>query len=94
MVVSAINTFTPKKKSRDLNKLPWINGELLKAIRKKKTLWQSLKCDPNNASTRANSRKMRQKKKTSCHLARRNYLTEIANEVHSSTILVILFFKE
>ena len=63
MVVSAINTFTPKKKSRDLNKLPWINGELLKAIRKKKTLWQSLKCDPNNASTRANSRKMRQKKK-------------------------------
>ena len=62
MVVSAINTFTPKKKSRDLNKPPWINGELLKAIRKKKTLWQSLKCDPNNASTLANSRKMRQKK--------------------------------
>lgn len=57
MIVSAINTFTPKKKCRDLNKPPWINGKLLKAIRKKKTLWQSLKRDPNNAGTRENSRK-------------------------------------
>lgn len=88
MIVSAINTFTPKKKSRDLNKPPWINGKLLKAIRKKKTLWQSLKRDPNNAGTRENSRK------TSCHPARRNYFTKIASEVHSPTILVILFFKE
>ena len=63
MIVSAITTFTPKKKSRDLNKPPWINGELLKAIRKKKSLWQSLKCDPNNVGTRENSWKIRQKKK-------------------------------
>ena len=55
MVVSAINTFTPKKKSRDLNKSPWINGDLLRAIRKSR--------DPNNAGTRENSRKIRQKKK-------------------------------
>ena len=93
LVFSAINTCIPKKKCRDLNKPPWINGELLKAIRKKKTLWKSLKRDPNNAAKRDKFRKMRQRIKMSCRLARRNYLTEIANEVNSSTKRFWSFFS-
>ena len=88
MIVSAINTFTPKKKSRDLNKLPWINGKLLKAIRKKKTLCNHLSVIPIML---VHAKIL---EKTSCHPARRNYFTKIASEVHSPTILVILFFKE
>ena len=61
MVFSAINSFVPLKKPRDSNNSPWINGELLKAIRKKKTLWRLLKKDPNNVMKREKFRSMRQK---------------------------------
>ena len=72
MVFSAINSFVPLKKLRDSNNPPWINGELLKAIRKKKTLWRLLKKDPNNAMKREKFRSMRQKIKMWCRLERRN----------------------
>ena len=92
MVFSEINSFVPLKKPRDSNSPPWINGELLKAIRKKKTLWRLLKKNPNNAVKREKFRSMRHKIKMWCRLERRNYLTSIANEVHCSTKLFWSFF--
>ena len=69
---------------RDSNP-PWISGELLTAIRKKKTLWKLLKKDPNNAMKREKFRSTRQKIRMWCRLESRNYLTSIANEVLCST---------
>ena len=72
MVFSAINSFVPLKKPRDSNNPALINGELLKALRKKKTLWRLLKKDTNNAMKREKLRSMRQEIEMWCRLERRN----------------------
>ena len=74
----------PKVKCKQTNRPPWITSELAKAINKKKTMWKRIK----NSRTAANMekfRKLRQHLKNWIRLERRNYVKNIADEIHSNS---------
>ena len=67
-------------KSRPL----WIKGELVKAIKKKKTMWRRLKNTSATPACLEEFRKFRQHVKNWIRFERKKYLTDIANEVSTN----------
>ena len=63
---------------------PWIKGELIKAIKKKKTMWRRLKNTSATPARLEKFRKFRQHVKNWIRFERKKYLTEIANEVSTN----------
>ena len=83
-VFAALSTFVPKVKCKQTKRPPWITSELAKAINKKKSMWKRIK----NSRTAANMekfRKLRQHLKNWIRLERRNYVKNIADEIHSNS---------
>ena len=55
-VFASVNTFIPKVNCLNKSRPPWIKGELVKAIKKKKIMWRRLK---NSSATPARLEKFR-----------------------------------
>ena len=77
-VLSTISDCAPKCKRRFSRYPPWINGDLAKAIRKKKTLWKQTKRSDDMA-LKEKFRKERQRIKNWIRLERTLYFIDLAN---------------
>ena len=77
-VLSTMSDCAPKCKRRFSRYPPWINGDLAKAIRKKKTLWKQTKRSDDMA-LKEKFRKERQRIKNWIRLERTLYFIDLGN---------------